>query len=68
VWIIANKTVVQKNGVETLLGNRNALEKKKTFFIICIIIIIIIIINIIFIISQLVTQHNVNQSQQMIRN
>jgi len=25
VWIIANKTVVQKNGVETLHGDRNAL-------------------------------------------
>jgi len=44
---------VQKNGVETSHGNRNALEKKKTFFIIF----IIIIINIIFIITQLVTQH-----------
>jgi len=42
VRIIANKTVVQKNGVETLHGNRNALEKKKTFYII-------------FIITQLVT-------------
>jgi len=31
VRIIANKTVVQKNGVETLHDNRNALEKKKTF-------------------------------------
>jgi len=31
VRIIANKTVVQKNGVETLHDNRNVLGKKKTF-------------------------------------
>jgi len=52
VWIIANKTVVKKNGIEPLHSDRDALKKEKTFtFYVVIIINLFFIIKIIIIIS-----------------